>query len=166
MNIRLAIRALGASYLLILPSCAFFRAESSAPQNKSEADKGSYLAAGPTTQLDVSPGQTSLLEALKEEKERVAKLKRELNEISTAHRNTQMRLANLESERDGEHAARVSSEAELESTVAKLRDRDARLLDASLEKAKLEMQVLELQIKASEAKLAKTKASEAGASFK
>ncbi|MCA8968256.1 MAG: hypothetical protein KDC95_00680 [Planctomycetes bacterium] len=145
-----------------LPSCVLFEPTDQGKTSETPTEGPDYLEAGPTTSLDVSPGQKSLLEALKETKEQVAALQRERDELQTDVRNLQMREASALSEGSSEKGKRISLEAELAQAQNKLRDRDARLLDASIEKAKLEKRALELEIEIVKMKIAAAEAAAMG----
>lgn len=166
---RLACTALLA-FSLLLSGCALFESsggtttkqESKAEKQSSDASVGYLEGGGPTTSLDVSPGQKSLLEALRETKEQVATLQRERDELRVEVRNLQMREADALSEGSSEKGKRISLEAELGQVQNKVRDRDARLLDVAIEKAKLEKRSLELEIEIVKMKIATAEAAAMG----
>lgn len=159
----LACATLLALLMLSTPSCALFSPDKESKTETAETGQDpKYLNAGPTTELDVSPGQMSLLESLRETKEEVATLRRERDELRNDLRKSQMRFSSVEAERNGAQSTRVSLAAELEDSLSKIRDRDARLLDAAIEKAKLEQKILELEIEAAKARIAANQAAAAG----
>lgn len=128
-------------------SCALFTPDERIGEvTPSEEAKDSYLEQGPTTKIDISPGQQSLLEVLKEAKEQIKKMEQERSELSSQLKSAQMRLDDSDSSLKNSRADKSALEAELKSSQANLRDLEARLLDAALEKAKLQRKALELEI--------------------
>ncbi len=157
-------------FSLLLSGCALFESsggtttkQESKTEKQSNVGSTGYLGdGGPTTALDTSPGQKSLLEALRETKEQVATLQRERDELRVEVRNLQMREADALSEGSSEKGKRISLEAELGQVQNKVRDRDARLLDVAIEKAKLEKRSLELEIEIVKMKIAAAEAAAMG----
>lgn len=137
---------------LLLSSCAVQPDSTDAPQGATTPDAsglqapGPYLDEGPNTRIDLGPGRTSLLEALKEAKERVAVLEGDLKELRLEKNGVETRLAKVERERDQERTARISAEAQHRAATDALHENEARLLDLAIQKAQLEEKLLELQV--------------------
>jgi len=139
--------------LSLLTSCSLFAPAPAGDDPAAGKDTPSYLDAGPTTKVDVSPGQTNLLQHLKQEKELTRELRAQVEKLTSNASSIRVRLSNTEAERDRERAGRIAAEALHKEAVAKLRDRESRILNAALERAKLQQELLMLKIAAAEQKL-------------
>ncbi len=139
-----------AGLILSLSSCSVFGLGKSSGKISEPEDapieKNPYLQNGSDVTVDIGPGQKSLLEALKDEKDKGLQLTRELRDLQQAFKQLSLRLANMEQDKNAEHATRVAAEAQEKDTATKLRDREARILNLAIEKAKLEEEILLLKI--------------------
>lgn len=151
--------ALFACVMSTLPACALFTPDAEEDPGKQgtveggDDKKASYLQTGPTTKVDISPGQKSLLQALKEAQDGLHDVERDRDELRNQLRSTQMRLEEAEAKLGNSTSQKSALDAELDAAQARLRDLEARLLDAALEKAKLQKQALDLEIAAVRGKL-------------
>ena len=137
--------------LLALASCNLLGSNKTEPIKT--PDDPSYLEGGSPTRLDVSPGQETVLAALRNATAEMEALKTKYEQVQQELTDTQLRLSNVEQERDKERTARLAAEAQQLEANKRLRDREARLLDLSLKHAKTERELIEIKIKALEASI-------------
>ncbi|MFQ5505643.1 MAG: hypothetical protein ACE5F1_12735 [Planctomycetota bacterium] len=138
------------AFCLALSGCSLLGGTKPARIQSSRSKTERYLKGGPTTEIDLGPGQTSLLGALEAEKDRVSDLTAKLKKLRQELMSLNLKLAKAERERDKEHVVRVAAEAHQSELSRKLRQRETRILNLALEKVKLEQEVLVLKITATE----------------
>ena len=149
------VRVASLTVLMALVSCNLLGGKKTEPIKT--PDDPSYLEGGSPTRLDVSPGQETVLEALRNATQEMKDLQTKYSAAQQELTDVQLRLSNVEQQRDQERSARLAAEAQQLEANKRLRDREARLLDLSLKHAKTERELIELKIKALEASLGSSK---------
>lgn len=132
-----------------LGGCSLFGKALNRPAAEDPVDSTeTYLSVGdgPQSEVDLGPGQQTLLQHLIEVRSAKAELEQRAAELEASNQQLRTQLAQTEEDRNQARTHGAGAEAELERLRGLLRDHESKVLNLTLEKARLEQEVLKLRI--------------------
>lgn len=137
------------SVCAILGSCSLFSSAFNRPAPESPVDSAeTYLSVGdgPQSEVELGPGQQTLMEHFIQERAAKLELEQRTKELEASNQQMRAQLAQTEEDRNQARTHGAGAEAELERLRGLLRDHESKVLNLTLEKARLEQEVLKLRI--------------------
>ena len=132
-----------------LGGCSLFSGGFNRPAAEAPVDTTeTYLSVGdgPQSEVELGPGQQTLMEHFIEERGAKVELEQRVKELEASNAQLRSTLAQTEEERNQARTLGAGAEAELERLRGQLRDHESKVLNLTLENARLEQQLLKLRI--------------------
>lgn len=139
----------GVSVCGLLGGCSLLSGTFNRPAAEKPVDSTeTYLSVGdgPQSEVDLGPGQQTLMEHFIEERAAKLELEQRTKEVEASNQTLRAQLAQTEEDRNQARTHGAGAEAELERLRGLLRDHESKVLNLTLEKARLEQEVLKLRI--------------------